>query len=347
MEASVQFIKTNNLLLTSPQTETLKDGQSVFIRVISKNQNGFYTVSLNGSRINVQSNKTLEVGKSFSAVINIGENGRINLVPEESFNQNAQIINLYTSLLTQGFTPDENTVRVLQFLEQTGLKIEKSIIEKAKKAALLFPGKEKIASEIASLLLEKGVEPTKEAIENLIELFENYSENGQGDSKNEHQKSRANNKDSSENFLNKLYDSSVSEKPGLLTFINQIAPKNKHWIFLPYEWSFKKIKFKGIIRFLLNLDTKITEKVEINCKSDLKSYDFVLYFLENKVKEIRFCTLPPLLTSEILFEEKRLGDFLSSGMNERKSVPVTYSPCAFIDGLCVLNEEPVVFEKSV
>jgi hypothetical protein len=61
---------------------------------------------------------------------------------------------------------------------------------------------------------------------------------------------------------------------------------------------------------------------------------------------MRFCTLPPLLTSRIPFEEKRLGELLRSGMSD-DSVSVIYSTSAFTEGFFLNDEIPLSFEESV
>ena len=93
----------------------------------------------------------------------------------------------------------------------------------------------------------------------------------------------------------------------------------------------------------MNPELKKTEKIQINCEMPCKKYFFVLYFEESKVKEVRFCSLPPILSSEIENEEKRLGELFCSGMNGN-SVPVTYSDLAYSEGLYSSSEIPFSFE---
>lgn len=159
-------------------------------------------------------------------------------------------------------------------------------------------------------------------------------------------------------LLKNLYGSVPENSPGLLSLFNQISEKSeKHWILLPYEWNFtkkdgKSAKSNGFIRLLLNKSLKTVEKISVNCeiKNSPKkwtNYFFVLYLNSSKVKEVRFCTLPTLLTSQISFEEKRLGELFSSGMNSNDSVTVTYSPLTLIEGLFADSEIPAVFNKLI
>ncbi|HBB14809.1 MAG TPA: hypothetical protein DCZ76_11150, partial [Treponema sp.] len=149
------------------------------------------------------------------------------------------------------------------------------------------------------------------------------------------------------NFLKKIYPGGLGSKAGFLTYLNQVRGSDNHWIFLPYEWKCGEKLFTGIIRILLNLSEKSTKKIEINFKNTVANYDFVLYFSGSKVKEVRFCTLPPLLPSEVKTEELRLGGILSSGMNLKEPVTVTYSDSACIDGICATNEVPSFVEEEI
>lgn len=159
-------------------------------------------------------------------------------------------------------------------------------------------------------------------------------------------------------LVKNLFGSVPENSPGLLSLFNQISEKSdKHWILLPYEWNFtrkngKSVKTSGFIRLLLNKSLKTVEKISVNCdvkKSSKKwtNYFFVLYLNSSKVKEVRFCTLPALLTSQISFEERRLGELFSSGMNLDDSVTVTYSPLTLIEGLFSDSEIPLTFNKLV
>lgn len=68
---------------------------------------------------------------------------------------------------------------------------------------------------------------------------------------------------------------------------------------------------------------------------------------KSKVKEVRFCTLPPLLPEQIKQEELRLGGFLNSGMNQDVPVSVTYSGSAFIECLCASDERHAGIDEFV
>ena len=379
MSEPLHFIRTENIPRSETGSAPLKNGDSVFVRVLSQNANGSYTVSLLGNRVNVESQRPLMQGESFHAKLTFSKDGQIFLSPEAPLTESEATkagagvsapgllpdgrpdSTLASILLSQGLVPDAASVRLLQFFQQTGMRIDTNLLQRARLIALRFPGKEKKASEIAALLLSKGITPTDEAIKELLSLLDSESgtfsqnesqQNNQQNNQSENQNEKKKEEDSSQNklslFVKKLFPKGIQGgSEGLLTMLNQIKGSSSHWFFLPYTCNNGGVESSGIIRLLLNMDTKVTEKVEINYKNSSLEAFFVLYYSESKVKEVRFWTLPPLLTSDVQREEERLGELLRSGMSASDSVSVTYSPCALIEGLCTVSQVPSVFEKRV
>ena len=96
---------------------------------------------------------------------------------------------------------------------------------------------------------------------------------------------------------------------GALALFNSVPAKNReesHWIVLPFEWNF--CGFSGVIRVLLSADKKCIKKLLINCKNSQKSYSFVLYLSENKVKAIKFA-LKNASDSVLRFMNQKLKTF--------------------------------------
>lgn len=75
---------------------------------------------------------------------------------------------------------------------------------------------------------------------------------------------------------------------------------------LPFEWNFDG--YFGVIRVLLSADKKCIKKLLINCKNSQKSYSFVLYLSENKVKAIKFA-LKNASDSVLRFMNQKLKTF--------------------------------------
>ena len=335
------------------QSLTLKEGQNVFGRVLSAGNSNEYTVAFASSKFNVRSNIPLAEGQTLNAKIHIEKDGTVVLTPlaervfsESGANRSSGYEALLNMLSSEGFVPDELSSRIFMFMQQAGVRIDKSVMQKARSIALKFTGQEKEAAEAAALLLQDGLSADDETVAALLNLF--LSRNSSGSGKNSGDtNSESKEQSEAESFLKKIYPSGTGNKTGLLTLLNQVKDSNQHWIFLPYEWDFQGKKFTGIIRILLNLSEKSTKKLIITCKNTGVNYDFVLYFNGSKVKEVRFCTLPPLLPSRIKSEELRLGGILNSGMNSCEPVTVTYSDSAHVDGICVTGELPSFVEERV
>ncbi len=353
MASQINFNQLNQIenIYATVDGRPLKEGDQVFVRVLERLSGDNYLVSMAGKRVNLKSQQVLEKGETFRARLSF-EKGFIALTKIKDASFSKAILDtpggpdgaFLENLFSAGLSHDTFTLNMLGFFLQSGLKVDFSLMKEALRLAKKFPGKEKMAGEIAALLLEKGINASESEIELLLKELsvEEDGENSESGARENLQKENA----SLENFLSFLYGresekSFEEKKAGLLTFVNQVKNGRYHWCFLPFEWqkSANEGPFKGIIRILLDTSLNKCEKIEISLKTSLKKYDFVLYYKEGKVKEIRFCTLPALLSSQILHEEKEIGELLSSGMNSADSVPVTYSTSALIEGLCALEEK--------
>lgn len=379
--SDIQAIRLQTAGFSGLQAIPLKDGSFVAVNVLKNNGNGSYLISFAGSRFNVKSKVALEPGEKFLAKLSVQEN-KVFLTPQKSLNQieeteNSNLLNktqnaeLVKILLEYGLVPDSITIKIMQFLQQGNFSLDKNLMQKARLIALNFPGNEKKAAEIAISLFEKGVNANVQIVKKFLDSMfvsdknpedspreqqdSSQAENSSREQKNSQQKQKNQNL---QILVKNLFGSVPENSPGLLSLFNQISEKSdKHWILLPYEWNFtrkngKSVKTSGFIRLLLNKSLKTVEKISVNCdvkKSSKKwtNYFFVLYLNSSKVKEVRFCTLPALLTSQISFEERRLGELFSSGMNLDDSVTVTYSPLTLIEGLFSDSEIPLTFNKLV
>lgn len=379
--SDIQAIRLQTAGFSGLQAIPLKDGSFVAVNVLKNNGNGSYLISFAGSRFNVKSKVALEPGEKFLAKLSVQEN-KVFLTPQKSLNQieeteNSNLLNktqnaeLVKILLEYGLVPDSITIKIMQFLQQGNFSLDKNLMQKARLIALNFPGNEKKAAEIAISLFEKGVNANVQIVKKFLDSMfvsdknpedspreqqdSSQAENSAREQKNSQQKQKNQNL---QILVKNLFGSVPENSPGLLSLFNQISEKSdKHWILLPYEWNFtrkngKSVKTSGFIRLLLNKSLKTVEKISVNCdvkKSSKKwtNYFFVLYLNSSKVKEVRFCTLPALLTSQISFEERRLGELFSSGMNLDDSVTVTYSPLTLIEGLFSDSEIPLTFNKLV
>ena len=335
----------SGILFNSNSQVPLVEGQTIKVDVIKNNGDGTCLVSFGGGKFNIKTRRTLEAGDSFAADVSFMD-GKVHLTPSDERLFSSSFIRFMES---SGFVPDGITAKILQFMEQSGVMIDRKFMQKAHSVALNFPGNEKAAGEIACMLLEKGIEPSEDKVRELLllldsrEVVEDQS-GGNGSAYEGDGKKQAESKGDGD-LQERLYSVQPVRKEGLLAFLNHCRIRNsqKHWIVLPYEWQMGKKNARGLIRILINPDLETTEKLQINCEISCKKYYFMVYYEESKVKEVRFCSLPPLLTSEIKNEEKRLGELFCSGMNG-DSVPVTYSALAYSEGLYSSSEIPFSFE---
>ena len=352
-------IQTQNLALVNDVHSEVHEGDSVFVRVIAENSPQNYTVSFAGSRITVKSDIPLKQGDSFTAIIKTSRDGKILLIPAEQDAPLQQFSRIESFLAAQGVSPDDSAVKLVALLQNLGVKINPKIISKASVISKKFPGKERKAAEIAAVLEEKGIPASEETVKRLlIELDFNSGGSKKNSGNNSSQKDDSRKKENTKTITDKLYATPLPENEGLLAFFNH--KKNSgpmQWLILPYEYNLNEKHAGGNIRIQYNRELKTTEKICVdvkfnsenssqNKKKDVTNYYFVVYYKLSKVREMRFCTLPPLLTSRIPFEEKRLGELLRSGMND-DSVSVIYSASAFTEGFFLNDEIPLSFEESV
>ncbi|MCQ2240276.1 hypothetical protein [Treponema sp.] len=319
---------------------TIADGQKIRVTVLKNNGDGTSLVSFGGGKFNVKCQRNFEAGQTFEARV-VDSGGKILLQPE---GEKIFASSFVRFMEANGLVPDQITAKVFEFMEQSGVRIDKKILQKSRYIALNFPGKEKAAAEIACMLLEKGIEPTEENVGQLLAYIEGWGSYDGENGSAEKEESDSEDYDA-EDFLSGIYSILPCRKCGILGFLNhyKTPETSRHWVVLPYEWRVNDRDAKGFIKFLLNADLKTTEKIQINCEISCKKYFFVLYYSNSKVKEVRFCSLPPLLSSQIENEEKRLGELFCSGMNGN-SVPVTYSDLAYSEGLYSSSEIPFSFE---
>lgn len=343
----VNIVSVSSQNVQMPDQNASMEGQQVLVKVLKDLGGSRYLVSLLGKRLEVSSLKSLSVGENFVARIRYLDS-KVIIEPRESMGNETTA---YSSVLEKlGVPCDDISFRMLLFMQQSGFRIDRKIMSLARKSSLFFEGDEESAAEIACMLLEKGIEPTGENISKLLGLLKIKSRKKKDESGAGHMS--RNPIDDASVFLSNIFpgENFHDRKEGLLSLVNHLKNRDSssvHWLVIPYEWENDGTEYSGIIRLLLNLSTKETEKIQINCERDCKKFYFVVYLKQSKVNEVRFCTLPPLLASDIRNEERRLGELFGSGMNQDSSVTVTYSPLALIQGLYSSNEEPRVYESIV
>jgi len=327
MYSSVQIVNVKNDFSQKNASSPLHDGSIVKVRVISKEKSGFYALSFAGHKFQVQSQKALLPGQIFKAQIFI-KDGKVFLkeVFESAKNSGLETFNLKkfdssnpglkNMLIKLGLPVVPESLRLIQFALEMGIKIEPSKLKNSLLRGQKSGKKDIQKSQTALLLEEKGLSPTDFAVEAVTRNFCGEENSGKKDRENNEnsffdKKSDEGkiNSDDIKAYFETVFESVRENKCGPLSLFNSIKPKNSaesHWIVLPFEWSFKG--YFGVIRVLLSSDKKCIKKLLINCKNSQKSYSFVLYLNENKVDAIKFA-LNNASDSVLRFMSRKLKTF--------------------------------------
>lgn len=348
----------------------LHSGSVVSGRVLARNADGSYSVSLAGQKINVKSQSPLQAGSVFSARVSI-KNGSVQLalVKESSSSEilqkfggiadsktasseiPPQLANLLSSL---GFEPNAESFKILQFMQQIGIKIDADSAKKALKEAGDSDSKEE-KGQIALLLEEKGIKSSSERVQAVIGRNPDSSKDRQKDKNHDAKENNGGKgkvfggaKFSASNvksYFSQVDEASSASRAGLLTAFNTVLsgarkePPLKHWILLPFEWNF--CSYSGHIRLLFDSELSRLEKVVIDLNNSSKSHVFVLYYKNAEVASVKFASDSEFSESK----KSRLCQLLSSMFN--KKISVEMEDFASLRGFCSSDEKFSLLDGSV
>ncbi len=346
--SSIQLTKA------SSNQNTLQNGASVFVRVLSKGQGGEYLVSFAGNKFSVFSQKELQTCTTFRALVAI-KDSKVYLTPLETNTHRAvqkfstgdsqALTNLSNFLQDLGLKPDTISLRLIQYFQTAGLTFNAKLAEKVRTIGLQFPGKEDEASEIALFLEHKGIQAN---VGTVIFLFKILYGDESGN--NKHKDDKANEQEEPleeqnletldkklnenedylfyDNLLHGLYENAqdISDKNGsLLTFVNHTNISDNHWIILPFEYGGDNHKITGSIRLLLNVSKKNTEKMVIFAFLGGKNYKVVVNCESEGDKEQRYSIKVGTDCQDNARNPKRLCDLLSLCLPQGINCTVSYS----------------------
>ncbi len=361
--STIQFINT-------PSTaNTLQAGSNVFVRVLSKGQGGEYTVSFLGNKYTVFSQKQLQTGTTFRALVSINE-GKVVLTPQSPDSNSVQkfssvnadsLSNMASLFQEMGLKADTISMRIIQYFQSAGLTFNAKLATKARSIGLQFPGKEEEATEIALFLEQKGVHADADTVMEILGIVYGNSSHEKRGKKEENQNDAyaqiefdesedtiveettisTQSENMKNDFFQSLYtniESAFEQKKGLLGFVNQHHVHPLHWIILPFEFGESTKKMNGTIRMLLNFDKKSTEKMVIYAFSYGKNYKVVVYCRDIGAKaqqqyEVQFCTEK----EESLTSVKALAEMLGSCLPETVHCNVLYSNELALDGIFTIG----------
>lgn len=292
--------------------QVLKEGSSVLVRVIADRGGGKYEGSVAGVRVQLSSSKPLRAGQTFTATIGI-KNGSVVVTPKDiagmagaqgageialQFNEVSQS-QLFSLLEALGLPADNLSSSILQSFKQMGLKLDSNLANKIRSLALRFAGKEKSASEILSLLAQKGIEADVEEIKDLLVLLE------------------GGNSDKNQTFQN---DDKLKDK-----LINRINSTEGAWYLLPFEMvqlsentEERQILGKGCLRLLFD-SVNALKLLNLDCNYNNQKYLFSLSYEGRKITNTYFNVTS---SEKALNPEEEITDlkkhFIAAGLNPGK-----------------------------
>lgn len=315
--------------LPKEYSNLLKEGSSVLVRILKDSGNGKFIASFAGGRYPIVSKEKLAPGSTFMARVSIAD-GKLNLtkIANTTTNQNienkpvVQSSNVMSPqvaelLMSLGLPSDSVSKMLLQTLVSYGAKINLEKINRARNAALNFPGQEDEAAEAAMILIEKGIEPSIENIRDVMTGFGMSSEATQNSYENEINKTDNPEIEKlagefKEYFENLLTGKNTPEAPGgFLTVFNHMVSFDKeskegqnrtyekmHWIVVPFEFGFEKaekiIKGSGVIRVFLDLNEKSARNSVINFTINGELWTFVVSFKGKDIQKVLFSHYPEM-----------------------------------------------------
>ncbi|QTQ14358.1 hypothetical protein HRQ91_07770 [Treponema parvum] len=346
MSTSGVYIHSVSSLNSPGQRSELREGSLVFVRVLSADSDGRYTVSFGGSRFSVHARSPLIPGSSFQAKITL-QNGNVALIPHGSVLPDAFVLKKILSdssssalqsisdpvlveyFLSLGLVPDTLSLRLFQQLRELGLRFDARLLSKARSAALRFSGEETAAAEAALLLEKNGMESSDKVIKAVLSSGREFGESsgrefGESDGRGSGEADEAG--ETAADFKSLFFDDASfaygnDRKCAELTLFNHLVDKDSsgtHWIVLPFDFSFpgKKMLGSGNLRLCLDLAKKNVKKMVVSANTDGQEYTFVVYY-DNKAgyfKKVLFSIEPPPSSG---FDRVRdaLKLFLSSSEN--------------------------------
>ncbi len=171
----------------------------LFVRILQNQGGGKYLASFAGGRFLVKSDVALKAGETFHAHVKVA-NGNVFLLPQNGearilganaisvHNFNFQSPEASAFLASFGLPADGVSQKILQFLMQSGARLDAALMKKARRLAAKFTGREIDAAESAILLEQNGFD-SEDFLEEIMELLdggfqEKESENSHGGNEN-------------------------------------------------------------------------------------------------------------------------------------------------------------------
>lgn len=177
----VQNVAIHSQSALSGLQRSVREGASLFVRILQNQGGGRYLASFAGGRFLVKSDAALKAGDTFRARVRVA-NGKIFLLPQngggkilganaisvQNFSFQSHEVSAF--LASFGLPADCVSQKILQFLMQSGARLDSALMKKARRLATKFGGREIEAAESALILEQKGFD-SEDFLEEIMELL--------------------------------------------------------------------------------------------------------------------------------------------------------------------------------
>ena len=161
--------------------QNLREGDFVFARVLKNLGGGNYLVSFAGGRFAAKSAQNLVAGQTFRAQISLaGQSVALKIIPGAADQGGENLVKAFSVLSPEareflaalGLSADGVSAKILQSMMQNGFKIDARFMQKIRRLAQKFKGREAEAAEAALALEEKGVDSDSAALDQIMDALE-------------------------------------------------------------------------------------------------------------------------------------------------------------------------------
>jgi hypothetical protein len=303
----VHILRINRSALSQAGSPALREGSFVSGRILDRTGDQSYRISLAGHCISVFSEKLLMPGSVFTATVRLDGNRVLLVLPDQVQNEHAATVlpvlpesvqsrnpdnHLVQLLSTLGLPVAQESVRMIQFVQELGIKISVPDIRLALAVAREFPASEEEAAQYALLLSVKGLPVTADAVRSVMHQKhrQGFSSSGTAEQSALPAKSDTS---SIYDYFSSVDTAARENEPGLLTFFNMTGTGGEsaassddgaHWIILPFAWD--TVNADGVIRVLCVPSAGKIKKIVVNCHVHMKNYVFVVYFKTGAVDKV-------------------------------------------------------------
>jgi hypothetical protein len=373
---TTQNVYLHTTAFSGSPSQVLREGSSVFVRIISRTGPQSYVASFAGARFPVTSRESLKPGMSFTAVLSFRD-GKIALIPGQGtgvlFADRALVEQLQpgvndAGLLTDqklaayfvslGLAPDAVTLTLFSAMKELGMKFNSVVLSKAHRTAENFPGREREAAEAALILEQKGMPSDIEAVTAVLDGSNGSHQDAEEDDKDRSEEKgtaasvsekkdvRSTEEISKEvtRFFKGVFDGTIpgSAVPGgFLTVFNHRGFSGKGsdggiWVQIPFDISLDGgLQYgDGMLRCFLQKNHQIYKKIVVKVDFGMKSYSFVLYFVKDTCRKVRFYVAPNTPEIERERQVNQLRSILQDVLHCNGKIQVEWSAGNVLTGFC-------------